>query len=29
MFTRMQNKVKELQQKMGEQGVDVTFAMGP
>lgn len=29
MFTRMQNKVKELQQKMGEQGVDVTFAMDP
>ena len=25
----MQNKVKELQQKMGEQGVDVTFAMDP
>jgi Xaa-Pro dipeptidase len=29
MFTRMQSKVKELQQKMGEQGVDVTFVMDP
>lgn len=29
MFTRMQNKVKDLQQKMGEQGVDVTLVMDP